>query len=301
MKIDLHIHSKDGSDGHWNLVEIFAEGAEKRRIDLISITDHDSIHAQGQAIELAQTHGMAYITGVELNVTFFHPDYKMGKTISLDCLGYQFDIENSALLEKLETLRDYRQRRAELILENINREFAQEGLPGFTAADLDAIEAGVDGAIGRPHIAKYMVNKGIVATLQQAFDRYLVRCDVPKMPLSLQEASKLIHGAGGKLILAHPNDPNGTSLVSLTSSVQEQLQIIHDAMMAYIDGIECWHSRHDVETAAAYAAFARNMGLIVTGGSDCHQHPVLMGEVDVPTYVGEQFLKGIHAAVRGVL
>jgi predicted metal-dependent phosphoesterase TrpH len=301
MKIDLHIHSKDGSDGCWNLAEIFAEGAERRQIDLISITDHDSISAQRQAIELARAHGMAYITGVELNVNFSHPDYRGGKSISLDCLGYQFDIDNTVLVEKLETLRDYRTKRAVLILENLNRAFAEQGLPAFTMADLEAIEAGVDGAIGRPHIAGYMVTKGIVSTLQEAFDRYLVACDVPKMPLSLPEASELIRGAGGKLILAHPNDPNGTSLVKLTSLVEEQVRIIHDAMIAYIDGIECWHSRHDTETATTYATFARNTGLIASGGSDCHQHPVLMGEVAVPDYVGEQFLQGIHSAVRGAL
>ena len=299
MKIDLHIHSKEGSDGHWSLAEIFAEGAEKRRINLISITDHDSISAQGQAIELAKAYGMMYITGVELNVTFSHPAHKGGKAVSLDCLGYQFDIDNTRLVKKLDALRDYRKRRATRILENLNRAFAEQGLPAFTAADLDAIEAGVDGAIGRPHIATYMVNKGIVSDQQEAFDRYLVACDVPKMPLSLQEASELIRGAGGKLILAHPNDPNGTSLVSLTSAVQDQLQIIHDAMMAYIDGVECWHSRHDVGTIVAYETFARSAGLIISGGSDCHQHPVLMGEVDVPDYVGEHFLKGVHAAMRG--
>jgi predicted metal-dependent phosphoesterase TrpH len=301
MKIDLHIHSKEGSDGRWNLTKIFAEGAETRQIDLISITDHDSIAAQRQAIELARAHGMAYITGVELNVIFSHPDYKGGNAISLDCLGYRFDIENIPLVKKLETLRDYRKKRAMLILENLNRAFAAQGLPAFTMADLDAIEADVDGAIGRPHIARYMVAKGIVSTVQEAFDKYLVQCDVPKMPLTLSEASALIRGAGGKLILAHPNDPNGTSLVSLTSSVEEQVRIIREAMMVYIDGIECWHSRHDTKTAAAYATFARNTGLIVSGGSDCHQHPVLMGEVAVPDYVGEQFLYGIHATVRGAL
>ena len=299
MKIDLHIHSKDGSDGHWNLAEIFAEGAERRQIDLISITDHDSISAQGLAVELARSYGIAYITGVELNVSFSHPGYRGGKPVSLDCLGYQYDIDNVVLVEKLEALRDFRKKRAMRILENLNRAFAQEGRPAFSMADLDAIEAGVDGALGRPHIAKYMVNKGIVATVQEAFDRYLVACDVPKMPLSLQKASELIRGAGGKLILAHPNDPNGTSLVNLTSSVKEQVRIIHDAMMAYIDGIECWHSRHDTETTVAYTTFARGMGLIVSGGSDCHQQPVLMGEVDVPGYVGEQFLQGLHSAVRG--
>ncbi|OGP55923.1 MAG: hypothetical protein A2Y65_04610 [Deltaproteobacteria bacterium RBG_13_52_11] len=299
MKIDLHIHSRNGSDGHWGLEEIFAEGAGRRQIDLISITDHDSIRAQGLALELAQSYGIAYLTGVELNVTFSHPAYKGGNPVSLDCLGYQYDIDNPVLVEKLEALRNYRKRRVVRILENLNREFAKEGLPAFTVADLDAIEASVDGALGRPHIAKYMVNKGIVATQQEAFDRYLVQCDVPKMPLSLKEASELIRGAGGKLILAHPNDPNGTSLANLTPSLKEQLQIVHDAMMDYIDGIECWHSRHDHKTTGAYITFAQNMGLMVSGGSDCHQHPVLMGEVDVPDYVGEQFLKGLQSHVQG--
>ncbi len=288
MKIDLHIHSRDGSDGRWDLDEIFAE-AKRRRIDLISITDHDAIHAQGRARELAQSYGIAYLTGVELNVTFSHPNYQKGRLVSLDFLGYQYDIHNPALVAKLKTLRDHRERRAEEILENLNREFTEEGLPEFTAADLDAIQASVDGAIGRPHIANYMIKKGIVTTKQEAFDRYLIRCDVPKMPLSLQEASALIRGAGGKIVLAHPNDPNGTSLVSLGTSVEEQLRIIQDFMLDSIDGVECWHSRHDRETAETYLAFSREKGFMVSGGSDCHQQPVLMGEVDVPEYVGAQF------------
>lgn len=302
MKIDLHIHSKEGSDGRWSLEAIFAE-ARQRGIDLIAITDHDSIHAQEQARSLAHSTGIAYLTGVELNVTFSHPDFNKGKTISLDVLGYQFDIHHPSLMERLRAMREYRKRRAELILENLNCDFVEAGLPEFTARDLEAIQASVDGALGRPHIAEYMVQRGIVATKQEAFDRYLVRCDVPKMPLSLKEASELIRDAGGKIVLAHPNDPNGTSLISMTSILSEQLQIIHDAMMLYIDGIECWHSRHDQETTEAYATFAHDRGLIVSGGSDCHQNPVLMGEVDVPEYVGEQFLSNaeIKKGLRGVL
>jgi predicted metal-dependent phosphoesterase TrpH len=300
MKIDLHIHSKDGSDGRWALEAIFAE-AHKRGIDLISITDHDSIDAQEKAIELARSYGIAYLTGVEMNVTFSHPDYKEGKSVSLDVLGYQYDIHYPPLVEKLEALRAYRKQRAEQILENLNRELVKEGLAEFTTQDLEAIEATVDGALGRPHIAEYMIQKGIVATKQEAFDRYLVKCDVPKMPVSLKEASELIREAGGRIMLAHPNDPNGTSLVTLTASLQEQLQIIQDTILAYIDGIECWHSRHDEETTKAYVNFAREMGLMVSGGSDCHQDPVLMGEVAVPDYVGEQFLGDTHikTGVRG--
>jgi predicted metal-dependent phosphoesterase TrpH len=302
MKIDLHIHSKEGSDGRWPLEAIFAE-AHQRGIDLIAVTDHDSIHAQEQALSLARSSGIAYITGVELNVTLSHPDFQKGKAVSLDVLGYQIDIKHPPLVEKLGVMREHRKRRAEQILENLNREFVEAGLPEFTTRDLEAIQTSVDGALGRPHIAEYMIRKGIVVTKQEAFDRYLVRCDMPKMPLSLSEASELIRGAGGKMVLAHPNDPNGTSLISMTSVLSEQLQIIRDAMVAYIDGIECWHSRHDRETSEAYAEFAHNRGLMVSGGSDCHQNPVLMGEVDVPDYVGEQFLddsmkKGSNGALR---
>jgi predicted metal-dependent phosphoesterase TrpH len=99
----------------------------------------------------------------------------------------------------------------------------------------------------------------------------------------------LIRGADGKLILAHPNDPNGTSLVSFTLSIPEQLQIIKETMLPYLDGIECWHSRHDPETVSAYLNFAEQEGLMVTGGSDCHQQPVIMGTVNVPAFVAEQF------------
>lgn len=291
MKIDLHIHSKEGSDGHWSLEEIFSESAQRRHIDLISITDHDSIDAQQRAFELAQSCGIAYLTGVELNVTFSHPGYKRGKLVSLDVLGYQYDIHHPPLVETLRVMREHRKERAGRILEKLNGEFVKEGLPEFTVADFDAIQATVDGALGRPHIADYLIRKGIVATKQEAFDRYLVQCDVPKMPLSLREASELIRGAGGRIMLAHPNDPNGTSLMSLTTVLSEQLQIVQDTMMAYIDGIECWHSRHERETTEAYEAFAREMGLMISGGSDCHQNPVLMGEVDIPDYVGEQFLR----------
>jgi predicted metal-dependent phosphoesterase TrpH len=289
MKIDLHIHSKEGSDGRWALEAIFAE-AHKRGIDLISITDHDSIDVQEKAITLARSYSIAYITGVEMNITFSHPEYKEGKSVSLDMLGYQYDIHHPPLVEKLKGSREYRKQRAEQILENLNREFVKAGLAEFTHADLEAIQAIADGALGRPHIADYLIKKGIVTTKQEAFDRYLVQCDVPKMPVSLKEASELIHGAGGKVMLAHANDPNGTSLINLTPSVEEQLRIIQDTMVDYIDGVECWHSRHDGETTEAYVHFAQEMGLMVSGGSDCHQNPVLMGSVEIPAYVAEQFV-----------
>ncbi|MBW2116283.1 MAG: hypothetical protein JRH04_16050 [Deltaproteobacteria bacterium] len=204
-------------------------------------------------------------------------------------LGYEYDIHNLPLRQKLEEMREYRRKRAEQILEKINQELLKGNLEAFTNKDLEAIEETVDGAFGRPHIADYMVKKGIVSNKQAAFDRYLVKCNVPKMPVSLEEASNLIRGAGGKLVHAHPSDPNGTSLVALTRSLEEQHQIIRETMLPYLDGVECWHTRHNAETRAAYLEFARQEGLIVTGGSDCHQQPVIMGTIDIPSYVAEQF------------
>ena len=288
MKIDLHIHSKNCSDGRMTLEEIFRE-AHRRDLGLISITDHDSIDCQESAKSLADQYGILYLYGLELSITFSHPEYKDAKPISLDFLAYQYDIHHPPLVQKLSELRAFREKRAEQILQKINQELGRENLEEFTGRDLAEIQSSVDGAFGRPHIANYMVKKGIVANRQEAFDKYLVKCNVPKMPLSLPEASVLVRGGAGKLMLAHPNDPKGTSLVSFTSSLEEQQEIIRETMLPYIDGIECCHSRHDRDTAASYLRFARKMGLMISGGSDCHQQPVIMGTVDVPAYVAGQF------------
>ncbi len=287
MKIDLHIHTSTGSDGAFSLEEVLAE-AKKRNIGFISITDHDSLVCQEQAMALAPEYGIEYIAGVELNVTFPHigrPD----KTVSLDFLGYGYDINNQKLKNKLEILRKHRENRAGQILKKLNIEFDKENKRRLTGEDIKKIQDSVDGTFGRPHIASYMVKKGIVSNTQEAFDKYLVRCDVPKYPLSLAEASELVRNAGGVLVLAHPNDPNGTSLVSITEYLKEQANIVEKYMLDYIDGIECWHSRHDEKTTAHYVEFAEKHNLLVTGGSDCHQKPVIMGTLDIPDYVFEQF------------
>jgi predicted metal-dependent phosphoesterase TrpH len=284
VKIDLHIHTRTGSDGSLSVEEVFGE-AEKRGIGLISITDHDSIDHQKQVIEIAGMHNIMCVTGVELNVTFeYH-----SKSVSLDFLGYGYNTDNEELLRKLQLIRKYRKTRVRQIMDNLNMEFAKENIPQFTREDLSSMQEGVDGVLSRPHIADYLIKRGIVNSRQEAFDKYLVKCDVPKYPLSLAEASRLIRNAGGVLIHAHPNDPNGTSLVSITSDLDEQTHIIEEYMLEYIDGVECWHSRHDARTIAHYIEFAKKRGLVMSGGSDCHQKPILMGTLDIPGYIAEQF------------
>jgi len=287
MIIDLHIHSK-ASDGKLTVQEIFKE-ANNRNIGFMSITDHDSIGCQTQAIAIAKKEGIRYITGVELNVTFSHPKYHDSKAVSLDFLGYQFDVNNKALASKLETMAKYREERALKILGNLNAEFKKEQIAALTKDDFRQIEESVDGVLGRPHIADYLVKTNIVKTRQEAFDKYLVKCDVPKFPLHLEEASKIVRNAGGKLVLAHPNDPHGTSLVALTKSLPEQTEIIREKMLPYIDGVECWHSRNTSETTNHYVTFAKEHGLMMTGGSDCHQKPIVMGTVQIPNWIAKQF------------
>jgi len=287
MIIDLHIHSKDCSDGKMTVKEIVKE-ARKRNIELMSITDHDCIDCQKEAMKLAKKNVIHYISGVELNVTFSHPKYHENKPVSLDFLAYQYDAHSEKFRAKLCKMAEYREQRAQKILANLNAEFEKEGIEKLTRKDFEQIQASVDGVLGRPHIADYLVKKRIVQTRQEAFDKYLVRFDVPKFPLYLEEASKLVRDAGGKIVLAHPNDPHGTSLVTLTKSLPEQTKIIEESMLPHIDGVECWHSRNDPQTTRHYIEFAKKHGLIMTGGSDCHQKPIVMGTVKIPMHVARQ-------------
>jgi predicted metal-dependent phosphoesterase TrpH len=288
MIIDLHIYSKNCSDGTLFIEEIISE-AKARNIGLISITDHDIIGCQKKAEVLAKKNGIQYAYGIELSVSLFHPEHTKGKLIPLDFLGYQYDTNNSKLKTKLQQLRNYRVERAAKILELMNSEFEKEGIHKLTITDWSQIQASADGVIGRPHIADYLVKKRIVQNRQEAFDKYLVKCDVPKYPFYIEEASKLVRNAGGIFVLAHPNDPHGISLIKLTKSLQKQTDIIEVTMLEHIDGVECWHSRNTPETTKHYINFAKKHGLIMTGGSDCHQKPIIMGTVQVPDFVARQF------------
>ncbi|TRO47394.1 PHP domain-containing protein [Candidatus Bathyarchaeota archaeon] len=290
MIIDLHIHSKTCSDGNLSIEKIIKE-AKIRNINLMSITDHDSIGCQEQAKKLAKKNQINYINGVELNITFSYPNFINSKPVSLDLLSYQYDTNDKTLQNKLKQISQHREERAIEILRKLNIEFKKEGQNKFTKNDLKAIQKYADGVLGRPHIADHIVSKGIVKDRKEAFEKYLVKCDVPKFPLCIEEASNLLRNAGGLVVLAHPNDPYGTSLVKLTNSLQEQTQIIQEYMLPHIDGIECWHSRNTTATTIHYMNFSKEHDLLMTGGSDCHQNPVIMGTTKVPDFVAKQFLE----------
>ncbi|MFB0514399.1 MAG: PHP domain-containing protein, partial [Candidatus Bathyarchaeia archaeon] len=131
-------------------VEELVREAKSRNIGLMSITDHDSIGCQEKAVALARRNGIRYVSGVELNVTFSHPRYHEGKSISLDFLGYQFDVKNKELKNKLQQIAKYREERAARILDKVNAEFEEEGIEKLTKNDLREIRDSVDGVLGRP-------------------------------------------------------------------------------------------------------------------------------------------------------
>ena len=287
MTIDLHIHSKN-SDGSLSVKKIF-EIAKHKNISLLSITDHDSIKCQDEATRLAKQTGIRYISGVELNVTFKNSRFPKKKPITMDFLGYNFDMENSQIQKKLEIMAQHRQKRAMKILEKLNAEFKKNQIKELIQEDMIKIQKSIDGVIGRPHIADYLVKKGIVQDRNEAFSKYLVKCNVPKYPFSPIDATRLVRNAGGKIVLAHPNDPRGTSLTELTKSLGEQTEIITNELLQFIDGIESWHSRSDVITTNHYVKYSKEHGLLMTGGSDCHQKPIIMGTINIPSYIANQF------------
>jgi predicted metal-dependent phosphoesterase TrpH len=179
----------------------------------------------------------------------------------IDLLGYQFNVNNRVLRKKLKQISEHREQRAIKILKKLNLEFEKEGIKNFTKNELLEIQNSADGVLTRPHIA------------------------------DIDEASNLLRDAGGIVVLAHPNDPYGTSMVNLTKSLHEQTAIIKDSVLPYIDGIECWHPRNNVETTDHYVNFSKKYGLIMTGGSDCHQKPIRMGTVQVHNSVSQQFIR----------
>ena len=135
MSIDLHIHS-NFSDGKMNIEQIISE-ALRRGITFFSITDHDSLDGQEEAQFLANKYRIQYVSGLEFNILFTHPDYTDSKPISLDLLAYQYNIRYLPLIEKISSLVDYRKKRAEKILKKVNLELKHENIPEFSDNDFE--------------------------------------------------------------------------------------------------------------------------------------------------------------------
>lgn len=249
--IDLHLHSTF-SDGVLTPTELVAEAAA-RGLRAIALADHDNIDGIPEALAAGARYGVEVVPAVELSVLW-------EELSDLHLLGYAFDHENGPLQTALGGFREFRAGRSERILANINRRLAEEGREPLDFAD---VRRRAGGTIGRPHLGQELVAAGYVRDMEEAFTRYLVACNEPKRFFPLDEAIRLIHGAGGCAVLAHP---------PFIGVGDARLLELLDAFIALgLDGLEAYCSGAGNDGIDRYITMARRKGLILTGGSDFHQ------------------------------
>jgi predicted metal-dependent phosphoesterase TrpH len=248
VRIDLHTHStaSDGTDTPAELVR----NAAAAGLDVVALTDHDTTRGHAEAVA-ALPAGLTLVPGAELSCRV--------DGISMHMLAYLFDPEEPALLAERELVRDDRVPRAQRMIAKLN----ELGVP-VTWEQVQRIAG--DGSVGRPHIASALVELGVVPTVSDAFtEEWLAdggRAHVAKHETDPFEALRLIKGAGGVAVFAHP----GASKRGRT--VPES--VIAELAAAGLDGIEVDHMDHDAGTRARLRGLAGELGLLVTGSSDYH-------------------------------
>jgi len=259
--IDLHIHTNfsDGSLAPQEVVDI----SIKRGLKVISITDHDNIDGVSSVINKTPLHdGIKIIPGVEISAK-----YEKAIEREIHILGYFIDIKNEALSKKLVYYREERKKRALKIIEKFNK----------IGISIDESLLNSTNSIGRLHIAKYLVNKGIVKNIKEAFKKYLgynCTCYVMKNMFTVEEAIQTIVEANGLPILAHP-------MISFNN-----IKMIEELLEKGIIGIEVWHTKHTSSDVNMLYSFAKKRKLIITGGSDCHGYvngnSPIIGSLKIP-------------------
>lgn len=245
--IELHSHTT-ASDGH-NTPRELVELALSLGLEALGITDHDTIGGLAEARERARGTGMAFIPGIEIEVSFRPGEFHL--------LGLGLEDWDS-MEPVLAQLRARRGDRNELILEKMS----ELGIPG-TWEDIQAQAAG--GSVGRPHFARHLIAIGKVRSVVSAFEKYLgvgKPLHVPKEGLELQQALDLIHKAGGKAVVAHP-----TSLYLSPPRVRELLIQWKDMGL---DGVEAYHPGFTANKGRRWEEMGRELGLAITAGSDYH-------------------------------
>lgn len=247
-RIDLHTHSRV-SDGTQSPTELIDE-AVAAGLDCLGLTDHDNTDGWDEAACAAEQAGIGLVRGIELST--------ITRSGSMHMLAYLFDPTNRALTELTAEIRDSREHRAERIVARLAKDFP------VTWADVLA-QSGEAKAIGRPHIADALVERGIVTDRTQAFDRMLhprAGYYEPYFAPDPVEAITLIREAGGVPVVAHP------ATVGRGAGPDDDL--MHRMADAGLGGLEVWHRLNPPEFRAHLMQVARTYDLIVTGSSDYH-------------------------------
>lgn len=264
-KYDLHAHTA-ASDGTFTPSEL-VEYAKRKELAGIGITDHDTTDGIEEAIETGKRLGVEVIPGVEINTEY------EGKEVHV--LGYYFDRSSDILRNLFMKLRNERIRRMERILEKLDH-------LGINVSPEEVWREAGGGAIGRPHVARVLVRKGVSRDIRDAFDRYLGQggsAYVERYKLHPADAIHQIVQAGGVPILAHPGLVGKDDLIE---------QMIPAGLM----GIEVSHPDHSQEMRVRYGKLAESLNLLATGGSDFHgsgtEHRGDLGSVTVDQTVVRQ-------------
>ncbi len=248
MCIDLHTHSiySDGTATPADLISMAAE------LDLkgFALTDHDTTDGVAETIRLGREKNIKVLSGLE--VSTLHRGY------SLHVLGYGIDPAHPGLNSWLERLQQGRSERNIKIIEKLN------GM-GIAISNGEVAQLSQCGQTGRPHIARLLIDKGCVKTMNEAFKYYLGK-DKPawcsRFSYTASETIDIIHQSGGIAVLAHPGP--------LDSSMKLQPQLIKELFERKLDGLEIYYPSHTRKMKKRLKALAVQYNLLATGGSDYH-------------------------------
>jgi 3',5'-nucleoside bisphosphate phosphatase len=254
VRIDLHIHST-ASDGTLLPSEILAL-AQDLKIAAISITDHDTLEGSKNALSCGIPPSVKFLTGVEISSD---PPDAFPLSGSLHILGYAFDVDHPELNQTLTRLKDSRQNRNPRILELLS------GL-GIDITFDELRNLAEEPQLGRPHIARLMVKKGVVPTIDAAFDRFLGHgkpAYVDRFRFGCEETIRTILNAGGIPVLAHPMLLN----IQRNDIFENLISVLTEMGLR---GIEVYYPEHTQDLLAYYTRVARRHDLLITGGTDFH-------------------------------
>jgi len=248
-KIDLHLHTT-ASDGTLSPIELL-KAAKQCQIGIIAITDHDTI----KGFEIARKHAAQYdvtlVSGVEIS-----SKYRNG---TLHILGYGIDTSSEFLHKKLQFCQQQRKQRNLKIIKKLQN----MGID-ITIADMDNRAKDVF-SLGRPHIASSLLEKGVVTSMQEAFDRYLGTdgsAFVSKEVFTAKESIEIIKKSNGLAFIAHP--------VTLNREENELKIFIESLKNDGLDGIEIYSSYHQKKQINYFKNLSIELGLKVSAGSDFH-------------------------------
>jgi len=245
MAYDLHVHST-ASDGVYSPAEIVNLGCQLG-LTGIALTDHDTVDGIQEACQAGRSSGLDVIPGIEINTDYADREVHI--------LGYGINPDEPTLLASLAIIKEARYSRGCQMIDKLEK----LGLP---VAWEEVTELAAGGVVGRPHIAMAMIKHGYVKSVHEAFSSYLSRgkaAYIPRYKITPGEAVNIIYKAGGCPVLAHPGLIN-----------DEQ---IADEVVKFVAGIEVYYPEHSMKETERWERYAKERGMIITGGSDFHGLP----------------------------